>query len=215
LENSRGALLSESTWSAIGRGAIATLASSALDRSVDRRALRHIDSSASRFLGKSSKAIPLIGFSLAAVLSMYDADSQLSDTAMTAVQGSLFAGALAVGGSYLLGRARPDSGGRASDFDPAGEGWRGGALPSLTTTLAWALAAPFAEEYQAKWLYGLAVATNLGRIAKRHHWVSDTVAGALLGYGVGVALWEWNRPGSRGAMKIGISPGGVTLQVPY
>jgi membrane-associated phospholipid phosphatase len=51
--------------------------------------------------------------------------------------------------------------------------------------LAFALATPFAQQYNMPWLYAAAATTALGRVQQRQHWVSDTVAGGLLGYAVG------------------------------
>lgn len=40
---------------------------------------------------------------------------------------------------------------------------------------------------------GAATATNLARIGSREHWVSDTVASSLLGYGLGYLTWQARR----------------------
>ena len=66
----------------------------------------------------------------------------------------------------------------------------------------WAVATPFAEEYNAPWLYGVAAATNFARIGSRQHWVSDTVAGSLLGYGIGKIFWESSRTPKNGGVRI-------------
>jgi hypothetical protein len=78
----------------------------------------------------------------------------------------------------------------------------------------WAAVTPYAEEYDAKWLYAVAAASNAARIGSREHWVSDTVAGAALGYAVGRIAWEARSDSRRSkdtpALKIG--PGSVALQ---
>jgi membrane-associated phospholipid phosphatase len=43
------------------------------------------------------------------------------------------------------------------------------------------------------WLYGVAALANLGRIGSRQHWVSDTVASSLIGYGMGRLFWQSSR----------------------
>jgi hypothetical protein len=55
----------------------------------------------------------------------------------------------------------------------------------------WAMVTPYAKEYRAPWLYGLAAVTNLARVADRQHFVSSIV-GALLGYAIGDAFWRWH-----------------------
>ena len=61
------------------------------------------------------------------------------------------------------------------------------------------------------WLYGVAALTNASRVASREHWVSDTVAGSLLGYALGHIAWEARR--SSRLDKIGpqlvVGPGSV------
>ena len=63
-------------------------------------------------------------------------------------------------------------------------------FPSNHVVAMWAAVTPFAEEFGMPWLYGLAAATNLSRIGSREHWVSDTVASSVIGYGLGYLTWE-------------------------
>jgi membrane-associated phospholipid phosphatase len=78
--------------------------------------------------------------------------------------------------------------------------------------VTWAVATPFAREYNADWLYGVAALSNLGRIAGRAHWVSDTVGGSLLGYALGRLFWEASRkPQSQGVPRVLLNPSGVSL----
>jgi hypothetical protein len=55
-------------------------------------------------------------------------------------------------------------------------------------TVTWALATPFAEEYDAPWLYGVA-ASPTSRVGSCQHCV-DTVAGSVLGYAIGKVFWN-------------------------
>src|SRR6266436_5403908 len=66
-------------------------------------------------------------------------------------------------------------------------------FPSNHATVMWAAVTPFAREYDAPWLYGLAALTNAGRIASREHWLSDTVASSLLGFAIGDFFWQERR----------------------
>jgi membrane-associated phospholipid phosphatase len=78
----------------------------------------------------------------------------------------------------------------------------------------WAAVTPYAEEFDAKWLYGVAALTNAARTGSREHWFSDTVAGAALGYALGRLAWEAGRQSRRSndgpALKLGFSS--VALQ---
>jgi len=77
--------------------------------------------------------------------------------------------------------------------------------------LSWAVATPFAEQYDAPWLYGVAAITNLARVGSRQHWVSDTVAGSVLGYAIGKVFWESSRAPKKGEPRVLIHPSGINL----
>jgi membrane-associated phospholipid phosphatase len=96
-----------------------------------------------------------------------------------------------------------------SDFDPFNR--PDASFPSNHVTVMWAAVTPFAKEYDAPWLYGLAALTNVGRVASREHWLSDTVAGSLLGFALGEFFWEQRRKPNDKVPKVGVSPSGVTL----
>jgi membrane-associated phospholipid phosphatase len=78
----------------------------------------------------------------------------------------------------------------------------------------WAAVTPFAKEYDAPWLYGVAALTNFSRVATRRHWFSDTVAGALLGYGIGSLLWEARRGKRDDSPAVYLTGNGVGVSVP-
>ena len=73
------------------------------------------------------------------------------------------------------------------------------------------MATPFALEYDAPWLYGIAALTNLARVGSREHWVSDTVAGSLLGYGLGRIFWESSQPHGKNAPRVMLGLNGINL----
>lgn len=58
------------------------------------------------------------------------------------------------------------------------------------------------------WLYGLAAASAYGRVQKRDHWVSDTVAGAFMGYAIGSLLGEQKH--KEEGMRLSVTPQAVT-----
>ena len=129
-----------------------------------------------------------------------------------AAEAGVTAGLAATVLKYAVGRARPESGLGTTSFDPGSTASDHGSFPSRHVAVAWAVATPFAREYNADWLYGVAALTNLGRIGSRAHWVSDTVGGSLLGYAIGRLFWEASRkPQSQGIPRVLLNPTGVSL----
>jgi len=165
----------------------AVLGSALLDRSADRWAARNQGGNWDR-LGDVGNALPLAFTAGSALLATGIAGPAASGTAQTA----LLAGASALGASMavrtLAGRSRPLQGQGSSHFQGPESGSHRSSFTSNHTALAFALVTPFARQHQMPWLYGLAAATALGRVQQREHWVSDTVGGALLGYGIGSLL---------------------------
>ena len=107
--------------------------------------------------------------------------------AITATGGRLvatlgLAGAATITLKALIGRARPDAGVGAFDFDPL---THSDALPSGHTAMAFALAAGLSEAVRSRWahvgFYGFATGTALARINDNRHWLSDAGMGALIG----------------------------------
>jgi membrane-associated phospholipid phosphatase len=77
----------------------------------------------------------------------------------------------------------------------------------------WAAVTPYAKELDMPWLYGLAALTNAARAGSREHWVSDTVAGSLLGYWLGSIAWEARRDARlrKDAPRVGVGLNNVTV----
>ncbi len=107
--------------------------------------------------------------------------------AITAAGGRLvatlgLAGAATITLKALIGRARPDAGVGAFDFDPL---THSDALPSGHSAMAFALAAGLSEAVRSRWahvgFYGFATGTALSRINDNRHWLSDVGMGALIG----------------------------------
>jgi membrane-associated phospholipid phosphatase len=110
---------------------------------------------------------------------------------------------------YTVGRARPADGLGTTDFEPFKRA--DASFPSNHTTVMWATVTPFAKEYDAPWLYGVAALVNAGRIASREHWLSDTVASSLLGYALGDFFWQERRAPGKGPTVL-VGPQSVTLK---
>jgi len=84
-------------------------------------------------------------------------------------------------------------------------------LPSGYVIISRAIATPFAEEYDAPWLYGVAAVTKLARFGSRQHWVSDIVARSVFGYAFGKVFRELSRAPKKGEPRVLIHPSGINM----
>ncbi|HUF21658.1 MAG TPA: YjbH domain-containing protein [Burkholderiales bacterium] len=178
----------------------------AADDDVDKWAREHKDDRANKAMADAGRLLPLGMLGASALAAMDRDDPRLSRTAVTALQSAGIGLGASLGLNYAAGRAKPEAGTGKGDFEPFDRGRELTAFPSDLTTVAWATVTPFAKEYDAPWLYGLAAITNLGRIAERRHWLSDTVAGAAIGYGVGSLMWHLNREREKHLPQIALTP---------
>jgi membrane-associated phospholipid phosphatase len=192
---------------AVGLGTV--LVAGALDERIDRRVARHAGSGAQKNLTRVGDALPWIGLAGSAATALLSGDPASSRTGYAAAEAGVTGILAATALKYGVGRARPGAGAGRGDFEPlSGKDGRQ-SFPSRHTTAAWAIATPFALEYNAPWLYGVAALTGLGRVTGREHWFSDAVAGGVLGYGIGRLFWESSRPGSRSATQVSLTPSGI------
>lgn len=53
--------------------------------------------------------------------------------------------------------------------------------------------------------------TSFKPLSRREHWVSDVVAGSLLGYGIGRIFWESSPSRSKGAPRASVDLTGISL----
>jgi membrane-associated phospholipid phosphatase len=98
---------------------------------------------------------------------------------------------------YAVGRARPANEMGNSSFNGFTPTAAQSSFASNHMALAFALVTPFARQNDNPWLYALAASTAIGRIQSREHWLSDTVAGSLMGYAIGSLTYEQQRGGKR------------------
>ena len=116
-------------------------------------------------------------------------------------------------GKYAVARARPDE--NRGPWERVGEGHSrtDSSFPSGHSAMAFAAVTPFAQEYNAPWLYGVAAVSSAGRVAGRKHWVSDVVAGGIIGYAAGTLLWNAQRDNTKS--QFSIAPGPKEISVAY
>lgn len=192
-----------------GLAAGAVLGSALLDKPTDRFFKRHEGSGAVRVLGNVGKALPvaLVG---AAGAAFAFGDNRMQNIGLISLEA--VAGAIGVTeiGKYAIGRARPSEelgawakSGKRSDSS----------FPSGHSAVAFAAVTPFAQEYDAPWLYGVAAMTAAGRVADRKHFVSDTMGGGIVGYVIGSWLWRAQRE-NRGSF-LSINPGPKDIAVSW
>lgn len=193
---------------AAGISLLAVGGSSLLDSRAQQFARDHAGAGWLKSLNRVGDALPWVGLAGAGLLALDGSDPRRARTALSAAESGVTAAVAATGLKYVFGRPRPNSGFSRNDFSP-GDGNRD-SMPSRHAAVAWAVATPFAEEYRAPWIYGLAAITNLSRVGKQQHWFSDTVAGSLLGYGVGRLFWESGR-GNQQMPQVFVDPSGVNM----
>ena len=202
-----------SSW---GRGSIlasgAVLTSALLDKPVDKYVSEHADSRLARGWGNFGKNMPLalVATSGVAVAMGDDRMQNMGIISLQAVAASLGVSAV---GKYVVGRARPDE--NRGPWERVGEGHSrpNSSFPSGHSAMAFAAVTPFAQEYDAPWLYGVAALSSAGRVAGSKHWVSDVVAGGIIGYATGTLLWKGQRENTKS--QFSVAPGPKEISVAY
>jgi membrane-associated phospholipid phosphatase len=184
----------------MGGGAI--LAGALLDKPVDRFMKRHQGSGLARAWNNVGKGMPVVLVGAAAGAVAFG-DARAENMGIISLESVAGAAAVSIGAKRLFARARPSEElgqfSRTSDRSNA-------SFPSNHSTVAFAAITPFAQEYDAPWLYGLAAASSLGRTAGRQHWVSDVVAGGVLGYAMGSWLWQAQRSDTKSGLVLAPGP---------
>ncbi len=194
-----------STWA---WGGAAILGASLLDSQVDQWAQNHQGGSWDR-AGAIANGLPT-ALALGTGLLF---TGMAGDDAAIAAQSALTAAAYTVGANlltkYSVGRARPaDELGNGS-FNGLTSTAAQSSFASNHVATAFALVTPFAQQYDKPWLYALAASSGLGRIQSREHWLSDVVAGGLLGYTIGSLTYEQQR-GLKGSVRLSATPSSVS-----
>jgi len=202
--------LGDVNWGAAGLYAAGAIVGSSL---LDGRAFKFAqDNRNARWMTEGVKignALPWLGMLGSGVTALTTTDTQLSRTSSAATEAGMSALLVSTGLKIGVGRARPEAGLGKTSFEHFSSDNRYNAFPSRHSAVAWAVATPYALEYDATWAYGLAGLTNLARIGSREHWVSDTVAGSLLGYGLGRLFWQSGRNQGKYDARVVLQPNGL------
>ena len=185
------------------------LASAALDKPADRFVSKHQRARAMEAWGDVGKAMP-VALAGAAGAAVAFGDSRMQNMGIISLQSIAASAGLSMVTKRLVKRERPgDEQGacgcstKRSDYS----------FPSNHAAVAFAAVTPFAQEYDAPWLYGLAAVSSMGRVADRKHWVSDVVAGGVVGYAIGSWLWQAQRDDSRS--QFAVVPGAKSVSVSW
>jgi len=164
-------------------GAALIAGAAVFDRAANDYADEHHSEPALKVLREGGSALPFAALGLAGAQWLSHTGSADGNVAFAGVEAGLTAASLAEVIKFGVDRSRPQEGRGAADFGH--ESRSSSSFPSLHTAIAWSVLTPFAQHYDAPWLYGVAALTNVARTDGRHHWLSDTVAGSVLGYVVG------------------------------
>ena len=171
-------------------GVVAVGVASLRDKSVYQQVQKYKTNKVMTSWGKVGSAAPLVVMGAAGAAMALSDDPILVNTSIISLQAAALAAGVSIGAKQIVDRARPqDSNGSPWQKAKAGSS----SFPSNHAAVTMAAITPFAEEYQLPWLYVAGGLASAGRVANSKHWVSDAVAGGLLGYGVGHWLWQGQR----------------------
>lgn len=131
----------------------------------------------------------LVACALLGVLCRWLGRSRLHDAAWLGAAAFVVAGALGFSLKHLIGRVRPDAALTAFSINGPTLAPDVDSFPSGHATSVFTLASVLASYYPRLGgpLYALAGAVAAGRVYLERHFVSDALAGAIIG--VGVATW--------------------------
>lgn len=186
-------------WLFVGLGTGAVIATAAyLDEPIQKEMQGHkrrTEERLSRFFapfGFEHQPIILGAFEAGGILFH---DDRAKQVAHDGIASSILATGLITGSLKMgFGRSRPFDHEGAHDFSP----FSGiDSFPSGHTTQAFAVATVISEHYDSLWIktvsYGTAAMVGWSRMEDDTHWVSDVLAGALIGTLVAKSIVRFNR----------------------
>jgi len=181
------------------------------DRAADSYAADHHSEPSLRVMRQFAGTMPYAGLGLAGTTWLLKRGTADGDVALASVEAGLTSLALAEVIKQGVDRSRPRDDRGAADFGHARRS--DSSFPSAHTALAWAVVTPVAQHYDAPWLYGVASLVNVGRVSERKHWLSDTVAGSVLGWAVGD--WFGHRADAASGSSVMLVPHGVVVSTSF
>ena len=186
-------------------------AAAVFDRAANSYAYEHHNEPSLKVMRQAAATLPYAEFALAGTAWLTRRGSADGDVALASVESGVSSVVLAEGLKLVVDRSRPFETRGAADFGH--EKRSDSSFPSVHTALAWGVITPFAQRYDAPWLYGVAALVNVGRVADHQHWLSDTVAGSVLGYVVGD--WFTQRASTAPSTSVMLIPHGVVLATAF
>ncbi|MDE2344722.1 MAG: YjbH domain-containing protein [Betaproteobacteria bacterium] len=197
-------LVSQEALAPIATGGLLVLGSALLDRPLWHWAQRHTVGRWAK-LGSAANAVPYALALGSGMLWMGLGDQAVSNTAQSALLAAGWTYGLDTLVKMTVNRTRPLDASGIGDFGrPFGKGSGNSSFPSNHVAVATALVTPFAQQYNAPVLYLLSAATAFGRVQSRQHFLSDTVAGGLIGYGMGSLMLARQRSRWQPEVSLGV-----------
>jgi len=186
----------------VGVAATGILAVSHFDRSLSDRAQKLVRSSpysARRVfheIGNERIVRPLS--TILFIGALISSSTHFQDAAFTSLESIFLANLFTNGMKLVVGRYRPNTDAGPSAIHPF-SGHR--SFPSGHATTVFAFTTPWLMYYPnmaTGTLFVLGIGTAMARMADRHHWFSDVLGGALIGFGTGYILSRRHQRLSRG-----------------
>lgn len=139
---------------------------------------------------------------------------KLQDATFTSLQSMVYAYAIgSLSKRILVGRSRPYEEEGAFRFQMFSN--KNSSFPSGHATTAWALVMPYIVYYPGPVTFGLGVlatGTAISRLKRQQHWVTDVVAGSLLGGSMGYWLAKRHQGGTS-RVSVDVAPSGFSVTV--
>ena len=178
------ALAREGRWARpVAMGAGLVLASALFDKPLQRAAQRLGDKPVVKAGAAIGNALPVLGMGAAAWLAWDGSNWQRSAVARSGLEAGGAAVLASTALKYAINRARPADGLGNAHF--SGQDRANSSMPSRHAAVVFGVLTPFAQHFDAPWLYGLGALTASARVAGQQHWASDVAAGGLIGFGLG------------------------------
>ncbi len=148
--------------------------------------------------------------------SLLQDNHRVQDAAFTSLEALVFANMLTNALKAITGRSRPGDSEGANQW----EAFKGGtSFPSGHATTAFAAVTPWLFYFPHPvtfLLAGVATGTSLSRVSLGHHWPSDVLAGAFIGYSVSAWLVRQHTDNdSLSSVETFIGPGTVGLRLTW